>query len=364
VIAPLKIGRNEDYTPVYIKAEHRNKHIFLDASTGGGKTNLLKSFWYQDCLMPVAKVLIDPSGSFAQEAYAMAKRNVVYCSLESPVGINPLMLPYDANDITDIIIESINQVIKLLTDNVLLTVRMRSLLREAIVFCVRNNRKRLDLVVDYIDSLKVHHETRQSIIDRINLFIQDDRLFQMICELPPIDWEDIISNKRAFIMDCQVMNEDKMIFVGTLITQQIKTYFRYTRKEKYQPLILYVDECHNFVNPNTFSVLREGRKYNISAILATTDFAGMDNKLVHTILSNCGTLITFKCGYREAKEICNEFRELNIEDIQFVDKYFCAYRTPDGEGIAKTNLAPFVKDSYLQWEKPCGGDGSEHIRWL
>jgi type IV secretory pathway VirB4 component len=342
VIAPLRIGRTEDFTPVYIKANDRNRHVFVDGSTGGGKTNILKSFWYQDCLLPVGKILIDPSNSFAREAYSMSK-NAVYSSLTSPIGINPLMLPYDANDICDILIESINQVIELLTENVLLTVRMRSILRDAIVFCVRNNRKRLDLVVDYLNSMKVNHETRQSLIDRINLFIQDERMHQMLCELPPIDWNDVITNKRTFIMDCHGMNEDKMIFIGTLITQQIKTYFRYTKKDKHQPLVLYIDECHNFVNQNTFSVLREGRKYNISAILATTDFSGLNDKLVHTILSNVGTLITFRCGYREAVQLYREFRQLKLEDIQFAEKHYCAYRTPDAEGIAKTNLAPYVK---------------------
>jgi len=334
--------------PVTIKPDHRYRHAFVVGATGSGKTNLLKWFWFQDCLIPTAKILIDPSGSFAREAYSMAK-NAIYCSLSNPIGINPLMLPYDPNDICDIIIESINQVIKLLTDNVLLTVRMRSILREAVVWCVRNNRRRLDLVAENINALKIHNETRQSIIDRINMFIQDDRLFQILCELPPVDWDDLIENKRTFIIDCHGMNDDKMIFVGTLITQQIKTYFRYTQKDEYKPLVFYADECHNFVNPNTFTILREARKYKISAILATTDFAGLDDKLVHTILSNCGTLISFRCGFREAVQIAREFK--NLRDIQFLEKHYAAVKTPDFEGSVKTQLSPFVKKKPITIQK-------------
>jgi hypothetical protein len=151
MIPPLRIGRKQDFTTAFIKPDHQNRHVFVAGSTGGGKSNLIKSFWYQHCLIPVAKIMIEPSGSCGLEAYSMAK-NSLYCSINNPVGINPMMLQCDANDIADIVIDAINQVITVLTENVLLTSRMRSVLREAIVWCVNNNRRRLDQVVDYLKS--------------------------------------------------------------------------------------------------------------------------------------------------------------------------------------------------------------------
>jgi hypothetical protein len=133
MIVPLRIGRDKDYKPVMVKPEHRFLHEIIIGATGTGKSNTLKNHIFQDSLIPVAKILIDPSGSFAEEAYAMSK-NALYCSLDNPIGINPLALPYHPDDIADIVIEAINQVITVLTQNVLLTVRMRSVLREAIVW--------------------------------------------------------------------------------------------------------------------------------------------------------------------------------------------------------------------------------------
>jgi hypothetical protein len=190
--------------------------------------------------------------------------------------------------------------------------------------------------------MKQHHETRQGVIDRILMFIQDERMNKMLCEMPSIDIGSLIEKKQSLIIDCHGMNEDKMIFVGTLLTLMVKTYFRFNRKDKYDPLILYIDECHNFVNTNTFNLLREGRKYNISAVLATTDFAGISPQLAHTILSNVGTLIAFRCGFREATPISKEFKNLSLEEVQFLEKHYCAYRTPEDEGVVKTSLAPFV----------------------
>jgi len=342
MIAPLNIGRKADFTQAVVKPEHRYRHFFLIGSTGVGKSTILKWFWFHDCLMPVAKILIDPSGGFSKEAYSMSK-DAIYCSLQNPVGLNPLMLPYDPNDICDIVIESVNQCIRLLTDNVVLTVRMRSILRETIIYCIKNNRRRLDQVVDRLRVAKEHHETRQSLIDRIQMFIQDERMHKIFCEMPVVDLEELITNKRTLIVDTFGMNEDKMIFTGMLVTQMVKNYFRYTRRDKYEPLILYIDEAHNFVNQNTFNLLREGRKFSISAVMASTDFAGIDDKLTHTILSNVGTIVCFKCGFREATQVSREFKTLKAEDLQFLDKYMVAYKTPDDEGIAKTRPAPVVK---------------------
>jgi len=341
LIPSLKIGTC-DGMPAKVSDKDRYRHIAVFGKPGAGKTALLSNFWRQDSLFKTAKILIDPSGSFAKEAWSMS--GGYYCSIDNPVGINPMQDPYAPDDIADNIIEVMNQVIHISTDNVLLTVRMRSALRESIVWCVENNQRRLDAVVDYLKNrCQIHHETRASLIDRLNMFIQDRRLYRILCEEEPIDWEQIIEGKKTFVLDCHNISEDKMIFLGTLVTHGIKSYLRFSRKKNYKPLALYVDECHNFINPNYFTILKEGRKYKVSAILATQDFASMPAKLTRVILSNTGTIISFNVGNLEAGQISREFRETPISDIQFSEKYHCAYRTPKEEGIAKTYPPPYVK---------------------
>ena len=340
MIAHLKIGNSK--VPVKVMENERYEHIFIAGKPGVGKTALLSNMWRQDCLFPTAKVLIDPSGFFAQDAYAMS--GGIYCSIDNPVGINPMMDDYHPDDIADNLIECINQVVELSTDNVQLTVRMRSVLREAIIWCIENNRRRLDSVVDYLKNRgNGHAETRQSLIDRINMFIQDKRMHAILCEAPPINWEDIIENKRTFILDCHGMSEDKMIFLGTLVTHGIKSYLRYSRKTEFKPLALYVDECHLFINPNYFTLLKEGRKYHVSAILATQDFANMPKQLTATILSNVGTLLSFRVGFMEASLLSREFPSLQTADLQQLPKFHCAFRLFKGEGICRTLAPPFIK---------------------
>lgn len=87
MMASLRVGNTADYAPVKITEGERYKHIFIAGMPGVGKTALLSNFWMQDCLIPTAKVLIDPSGFFAKDAYAMAGKNAIYCSLDSPRGL-------------------------------------------------------------------------------------------------------------------------------------------------------------------------------------------------------------------------------------------------------------------------------------
>lgn len=221
---------------------------------------------------------------------------------------------------------------------------MLSVLREETVWCLQNGRKRLDSLVDALKNhSRAHAETRQSLVDRLNMFIQDKRLFQILCEAPPIDWEDIIENKKTFILDCHGMSEPKMMFVGTLVTHGIKSYLRYSKKTDFKPLVLYIDEAQLFINPNYSTILREGRKYRVSAIIGTQSFAAMPKNLTDTVLATVGTLISFKTGFMDASLLSREFPSLQTKDLQSLPKFHCAFRTVYGEGIAKTAMPPFVK---------------------
>jgi hypothetical protein len=199
-------------------------------------------------------------------------------------------------------------------------------------------------VVDYLENnMQGHGETRQGIIDRLNLFIQDTRMNRILCEANPISWKDIIDNHRTLILDCRGMSEDKMIFIGTIVTHGLKSYLRYGKADEFKPVALYVDECHLFLNENYFTILKEGRKYKVAAILATQDFASVPPKLTDTILSNVANLISFRVGFKEANLLSREFPTFQTKDVQNLQKFHCAFRTLKEEGIAKTLPPPFVK---------------------
>jgi len=151
----------------------------------------------------------------------------------------------------------------------------------------------------------------------------------------------LIQKGQTFILDCHGMSREKMVFIGSLITHQIEAYFRHERPKTYKPLRVYIDEAHNFITENILELLKEGRKYKFSFVMATVDFSGIHRDIVHS-LCNVGTLVVFKSGYREAQLLS---RELNAyaEDLQFLPNYWFGYITPRDRGYAKALSPPFIK---------------------
>lgn len=339
----LKIG-TDDYLPVYIRDKDRYQSVLVIGKSGTGKSSLLSGWWEQDCFYKNARVLIEPSGFLAKDCFGIGRGRGRYCALDSPISINPMRQPYNPNQIVDNIAEAVNQVVRHTTDgaNNSLTAKMRGILDQSIKWCLERNRKSLLHVRDYVANLKGDNETRDGIIQRLNLLLSDERLISILCGNDAIEWGEFIRKGESLIVDCHGMGSDKMVFVGSLVSHGVKSYLRYERPKDYSPLSLVVDECHNFVNSNFLDILKEGRKFKLSTVLSTQDFAVVDEKMARVML-NVGTIIAFRSGHREASAIAREMC-IPADVVQFLEKYHVVYKTPKETGIAKTPRPPIFKE--------------------
>ena len=343
MIQRMKIGSDpETYLPVSVKADDRYKGCLVIGATGGGKTELLANIIQNDSYSKVAKIIVDPSGFFAQQAYSIMKGKAPYCSLECPIGINIMVSPYKPNQIADLLADTINQMVVLTTPNEKFTVKMREILDEEVVRCLKLGRKTLTEVKANIEAQKGHSETRDGIIARLNLLLSDPDFREIICG-KGFEIGKLIENQETFILDCSGMGYAKQVFIGTLLTNLVKAYFTYSKPKEYKPLVMIIDEAHNFVSTEFTIITKQARKYLIATILSTTDFSMMPKPLVHSILSNAGTLVCLRAGNVEAQLISNEFNTISAEDIKGLEKYHAVYKTPDGEGIVKLPRPVFVK---------------------
>jgi hypothetical protein len=309
--------------------------------SGTGKSNLMLTMFQTDSFYRNAKVLIEPSGFLALDAYSLAKGQAHYVSLDSPISINPMELDYPPDTISDLVAESVNQVITLTTPTQPLTAKMRDILDGSIKWNLERNRKSLLHVRDHIASLTGDAQTRDGILARLNFLLNDSRIEKILCGRQGIKWGELIEKGQTFILDCFGMTREKMIFVGSLITFQIKSYFRHERPKVYRPLRIYIDECHNFINFNLLDILKEGRKFKLSVVMATVDFSNIDSRLVHA-MCNVGTLVAYKLGAREAQILAREM-DITPQELMFLEKYHLAYMTPRNRGFCKAPRPPFIK---------------------
>ncbi|MFA5823203.1 MAG: hypothetical protein WC853_09025 [Thermodesulfovibrionales bacterium] len=347
-LARLKIGLSTECLPAY--TADRYTGIILLGKSGQGKSATISNWWKHDCYFPYAKILIEPTGFLAQDCYSISQGKALYCSLNTPVSINPMQTPYEPNQISDNVAEALNQVITLTTPNTPFTVKMRSILDHSVKWCLGNNRRSLLHVRDNIQNLKGDGETRDGIIQRLNFLLNDERMQPILCGNNSIEWGRLIETGQTFILDAFGMSREKMIFAGNIISQGIKNYFRYERPSEYKPLAIYMDECHLFVNCNVLDILKEGRRYKLGLVLATQDLAVIEDKLAR-VMCNVGTILTYRAGFREAQIIGKEM-DCTPQDIQFLEKYHVAYLTPKEKGIAKAPRPPLFKKLEVKRVEP------------
>jgi hypothetical protein len=136
MLSRMTIGNDAiTYLPVFLKESERYKHTLCIGKTGTGKTQFLLKIWQNDSYVKVGKILIDPSGFLAKDAYSVMKGKAHYCSLKTPISLNPMVAPYKPHQVADLIVETVNQMVSITTPNEKFTVKMLEILNAEIVRC-------------------------------------------------------------------------------------------------------------------------------------------------------------------------------------------------------------------------------------
>lgn len=342
----LKLGRAvsedpvEDAISVFIQVKELFQHLLVIGKSGTGKSVFLLNWFLALCWFKAAKILIEPSGFLARDAYSACKGKAIYCSLKHPVSINPLLQNFDPNTVSAIVREAMNQVIAIVTReaNRDMTVKMSVILDKAILSCLDRGRPSLAAVRDEIAGLRGDNETRDGISSRLNFLLGDPRMMEILCGDTTLDIANLIKSQGTFILDCSGMTQEQLVFVGNLVSQGVKNHLRFANHDDIQPLALILDEAHNFISPSWPTILKEGRKYGLSAMIASQDLAFFSEQM-RRVLLNVGSIVSFRVGHHEAQYIAKELR-VETEVLQFMEKYHHAYLTPSSSGIARAPRPP------------------------
>jgi len=152
------------------------------------------------------------------------------------------------------------------------------------------------------------------ITSKLTRFIYNDTIRGIIGQRKStINFRDLIDNGRILLVDLRkgVLGETNshflgMILVGKLLTATLSRT-NVKDKSKLRDFYLYVDEFQNLATPSFVSILSEARKYRLSLTITNQYIAQLKDYIVHGILGNVGTLISFRVGSDDAEILSKEF---------------------------------------------------------
>jgi hypothetical protein len=101
-----------------------------------------------------------------------------------------------------------------------------------------------------------------------------------------------------------------------------------------KPLCLFFDETQALTDQGVGleDLLEQARGFGASVTIATQAIGRVPEQLRHSLLSNAGTLVSFRAGAVEATTIARELPGLEARDIQSLPPFHVAARVATGDG--------------------------------
>lgn len=328
-----------------VSVEDRRQHILVTGKTGTGKSTLLKNMIAQDLHTGRGVGVIDPHGDLSLEAlgYVPPRRadDVVYFNpsdFEYPIGFNLLrqVAPQSRNLVASGVVSTFKHLWRdswgprlentlyasllalLDCENVSLLGLSRMLTDERyrnwIVRQVKDPLVRAYWVQEFgAYNERFAQEVTAPILNKVGRLMLTPPIRNILGQVErKIDTRVFMDAKRIFIANLSkgLIGEDTANLLGSLLVTdfQLSALSRADMPERQrQDFTLYIDEFTNFTTDSFVSILSEARKYRLSLVLATQFLEQADERIQKAVLGNCGTLISFRVGQRDAESLASEF---------------------------------------------------------
>lgn len=297
------LGRNKADAPLYLSNNRNNLMCAAIGGSGGGKTTTLLHHLIQEanagrdiCIFNyhnVMDVSLMPEGM--RESY---EKHLVKIDVAKEGICLPLFDVYlDENGVAMESVESVqNRVTSMLAKATRLTPTQKSALSKAVrTIHERGEYKRLGCI-SIMDFLAMQdYQTCQHTAEKLRSILANN-IFR--------DGHFEQSGNHIYEFDLNGLEYDDQIAVAKFMMDY---FLRMSMRGKYKKrgLTLFVDECQNHdFSPNSamYTLLNEGRKHNISVILATQSFSMTGQKTMAVILQ-AATLLFFLPRPDERKAI-------------------------------------------------------------
>ena len=328
-----------------IKQADRLFHVYTIGKTGTGKTTLLETIALQDMMRGRGVTVIDPHGDLAERLVASVPRSresdLVYLNapdLSQPYGYNPLRrvqrdrIPLAASGLMEAfkklwgdawgvrmehilrnalyaLIEygeaTLPDILRMLTDT---TFRKQVLAR------VKNDQVQVFWTREYPKyNPRYQQESIAPIQNKVGAFLADPRLYRMFTgQLVDLHFRQIMDEGKILVVNLAKgqLGEDSANVLGALLvtTLGLAAFSRSdTEESRRSDHIIVIDEFQSFATLSVANMVSELRKYHVGLVLSHQHLFQLEPEVMHAVLGNVGTLISFRLGPEDARMIGHEY---------------------------------------------------------
>jgi Type IV secretion-system coupling protein DNA-binding domain len=335
-----------------IKDTDRLNHIYVIGKTGTGKSTLLLNMAISDIERGNGICLIDPHGDITEKILDYVPkariRDVTYFNPADEsyvIGFNPLQ-NIKANQQHLVIAGLLATFKKIWADS--WGPRLEYILRYTLTtLCAYPDATLLDIqplltnydfrkrILSYCKdqyilsfwynefdkySPQLKAEAISPILNKTGLFIAISQLRNVIGQTrKSFQIQEVMDEGKILICNLSKgkMGEDATTVLGSMLVNaiQLAALNRASIQEEYRkPFYLYVDEMHSFVSLSFTDILAEARKYKLSLFLAHQYIEQVHEKIRYAIFGNVGTMIIFRVGAEDAKQLVQEVQPTFTEE--------------------------------------------------
>lgn len=342
------------HVPFGIKQRDRLSHVYVVGQTGVGKSTLLRTLARQDIEAGRGFALIDPHGDLVERVNAgiapLARGRVVYLNAtdpQQPFGYNPLRRV--RADRIPVAASGLLETLRKLWPNAW-GVRMEHVLRNSLYALLEREGSILpDILRLYVDDafrknvvVRIHNpivrdfwrrefdnyhprqqaEATAPIQNKLGALLADPMLYRVLVA-PKIDLHlrHLMDEGGMLLVNLSRghIGEDSALMLGSLLVSTIglAAFSRADMKEdERRPFFLYVDEFHNFTTLSFATMMSELRKYGLGLTLVHQYLHQLEPDILHAVLGNAATVISFRVGAEDAPVLAREFQpKFDTEDL-------------------------------------------------
>ena len=353
-------------TPVWIKKEDRQRHMYLMGKSGSGKSQMIAQLAIQDIKKGNGVCVVDPHGDLIEQILGNIPREriddvVVFnpSDLERPMGLN--MLEAKDESVKDFAVqEMISIFYKLFPPemigpmfehdmrNVMLTLMAdpenpgtiaeipRMFTDES--FAKEWVAKLKDPVVksyweNEVAKTSDFHKSEKLgyLVSKVGRFVENEMMRNIIGQThSSFDFRDIMDKQKILLVNLSKgkTGEVNANLLGLIIVSKLQMAAlgradmpESERKDFY----LYIDEFQNFITDSIATILSEARKYRLDLIIAHQYIGQLvkdnDTKIKEAVFGNVGTMLVSRIGPEDVETLEKVYApDFNGNDLINSDK--------------------------------------------